>query len=287
MDWPRTSLRRTAMGLLTLSGIAKRGYFIPYRYAGRTNGAGAGRYTEIEAGFMARVPAFRQVLHDVERYAGDLADIGRDPPPAPRFAQDWFPPLDAVVAYTFVRDLKPKRIVEVGSGHSTRFLARAVADGALETKMIAIDPEPRAAVEAIDVHLDRRTVQEADAACFAALQAGDILFIDSSHILMPGSDVDVLLNRVLPALAPGVIVQIHDVFLPDDYPREWAWRGYNEQTALGPLIASGAVEVLFASRFVATHLRDALAATVVSRLPDAERRYESSLWVKIPQPGTA
>src|SRR5262245_31183128 len=84
------------------------------------------------------------LLSLIEGHARELEAIGPDAPPAPRWNQDWFPRLDAAAAYAMVRALRPKRIVEVGSGHSTRFLARAVADGGLDTRITAIDPEPRA-----------------------------------------------------------------------------------------------------------------------------------------------
>ena len=64
--------------------------------------------------------------------------------------------------------------------------------------------------------------------------------IDSSHTLVPGSDVDLLLNRVLPALSAGAVVHVHDIFLPDNYPDDWAWRGYNEQLGVAPLLFGGA-----------------------------------------------
>ena len=67
----------------------------------------------------------------IEQYAAELEAIGSAPPPAPRWNQDWFPRLDAAAAYAMVRNTRPRRIVEVGSGHSTRFMARAVADGGL------------------------------------------------------------------------------------------------------------------------------------------------------------
>jgi len=84
------------------------------------------------------------VLGWIEDLAPELEAIGADRPPQPRWDQDWFPRLDAAAAYAIVRKTQPRRIVEVGSGHSTRFLARAVADGKLETEITAIDPQPRA-----------------------------------------------------------------------------------------------------------------------------------------------
>src|SRR6185503_4717515 len=74
-------------------------------------------------------------LSSIENYRAELEAIGFEPPPAPRWNQDWFPRLDAAAAYAMVRITQPRRIVEVGSGHSTRFLARAVADGGLATRI--------------------------------------------------------------------------------------------------------------------------------------------------------
>jgi len=104
--------------------------------------------------------------------------------------------------------------------------------------------------------------------------------IDSSHILMPGSDVDYLLGHVLPRLPAGVLVQFHDIFLPDDYPVSWAWRGYNEQQGVLPLILSGDWEVIFASRFVATRAKKMLADSVVGSLPLEAEAIESALWLR-------
>jgi len=177
-----------------------------------------------------------RVLGLVEDLAPDLLRIGSDAPPAPRWDQDWFPRLDAAAAYAIVRMTRPRRIVEVGSGHSTRFLARAVADGALDTEIISIDPEPRASLPTV-VHWLQMPVQACDVQLFQSLAADDILFVDSSHQVKPGSDVQFLLDQALPRLASGVHVHFHDVFLPDDYPPGWAWRRYNEQQAIARLLA--------------------------------------------------
>ncbi len=202
------------------------------------------------------------------------------PSPAPRWDQDWFPRLDAAMAYAMVRRAAPQRIVEVGSGHSTRFLARAVADGGLATRITAIDPAPRAAITGLDVEIIRDTVQGAGATPFEGLAAGDILFIDSSHILMPGTDVDVLMNRVMPALPPGVLVHMHDICLPDDYPADWAWRGYNEQLAVAGLLTGGGYRPLFASRYAVTRMSQAVARSAAGKLPLLDGAVESSLWLE-------
>jgi len=216
------------------------------------------------------------LLQWIESYAAELEAIGSAPPPAPRWHQDWFPRLDAAAAYAMVRTLKPRRIVEVGSGHSTRFLARAVADGGLATRITAIDPQPRASIEKLPVEWLCMPVQRV--AAFPALGEGDILFIDSSHQLKPGSDVDFLLNAVLPLLPGGVRVHFHDIFLPDDYPEHWAWRRYNEQPAVSALIKKNILSVDFASHATIKFHPDKIRG-VLERLPLVPGAIESSLWL--------
>lgn len=272
--------RRLAMGLPTVLGLARRGFFIPYRYADRVPGPGEGpAYPGLEALFAARREAFRAVLADIDRLAADLRALGGDPP-APRWQQDWFPRLDGAAAYAMVRTRAPARLVEVGSGHSTRFFARAAADGGLAMRITAIDPAPRADIATLGVTLVARTVQEAGMEPFGALEAGDVLSIDSSHVLMPGTDVDVLLNGVLPALPAGALVQVHDVFLPDDYPPAWAWRGYNEQQGIGALLQGGGFAILWSSRYAATRMADEVGRSAAAALPLGAGAFETSLWLE-------
>ena len=212
----------------------------------------------------------------IGKYERELEAIGAEPPPAPRWNQDWFPRLDAAAAYAMVRTLAPRRIVEVGSGHSTRFMARAVADGGLDTRITAIDPEPRATLSGLDIDWLQTPVQRVPA--FPALGAGDILFIDSSHQIKPGSDVEFLLKAVLPLLPAGVRVHFHDIFLPDDYPPDWAWRRYNEQAAVASLIESGVFTVDFASHAIVSRSPQEIRG-VLARLPLLPSAFESSLWL--------
>lgn len=275
----RSRARRLCFGMATLLG-SRRGFFIPYRYADRLAAPGhRPAYEAIERRFETLTPQFAGQLQGIEEFAGALLAIGDQPAPAPRWKQDWFPRLDAAMAYGIVRQYRPSRIVEVGSGHSTRFMVRALADGGLPTRIVAIDPAPRAALRDLPVEWLPATVPNCGLEPFRHLTVGDILFIDSSHILMPGTDVDFLLTEVLPALPAGVLVHLHDVFLPDDYPGSWAWRGYNEQTAIAALL-DGAWDVLFASRYVVTRMPDRLQGSVVGRLPCPSGAFETSLWLR-------
>lgn len=266
----RSYRRRLALGLPTLLGLKPRGYFIPYRHAGDLPPAPG--YPALEPLFAAAAPAMRARLASLDQL-----------PAAPRLArwdQDWFPRLDAAIAYDMVRERKPRRIVEVGSGHSTRFLAEAIADSGSGSELVAIDPAPRADIARTGARMIPTPAPACGEAPFESLGAGDLLFIDSSHVLMPGSDVDFLLNRVLPRLPAGTLVHIHDIFLPDAYPPEWGWRGYSEQLAVAPLITGSAWRILFASRYAATRLASDVAASAVARLPAVPGAYDSSLWLE-------
>ncbi len=269
------------MGLATVLGLSRRGFFIPHRYAKDLPGPGErAPYEAIAALFARHEDDFAATLAKIETQQDTLRALGDEPPPAPRWRQDWFPRLDAAAAYVLTGELRPARIVEVGSGHSTRFLCRAIADGGLPTRLTAIDPAPRAALAGLDIEWVPTPVHQAGMGPFAELAPGDFVFVDSSHILMPGSDVDWILNHVLPALPAGVRVHFHDVFLPDDYPAEWDWRAYNEQLALAPLLTGRAYRTLFASHYAATRMRALIDSGSVTSLPLLPGAHESSLWLE-------
>jgi hypothetical protein len=97
---------------------------------------------------------------------------------------------------------------------------------------------------------------------------------------MPGSDVDLLLNRVLPHLPAGALIHIHDIFLPFDYPAIWGWRNYNEQQGVVPLLASGLYTPLFSSAWVERRMADRLAGSVIARLPRPADALPASLWLE-------
>lgn len=270
--------RYIAMGLETVLGWRRRGFFIPYGYADGVDDR-TGRYAPLETLFASREDSFESHLQAIEGFRDQLLSIDGNGSERARWDQDWFPRLDAAAAYTMVRTLAPSRIIEVGSGHSTRFMVRAVTDGGLDTKITAIDPAPRATIEDLPITLKQQTLQGIDAGLFDELTAGDMLCIDSSHILMPGTDVDIAVNRILPRLPAGVIVFFHDIFLPDEYPESWSWRGYNEQNAVGALMQAG-FELLFASHYVFRAMESKWSRTVIADLPLVDGALESGLWLR-------
>nr|WP_255616529.1 class I SAM-dependent methyltransferase [Microvirga puerhi] len=265
-----------SFGLSTLLGLKVRGFFIPYRYAESVQPGG---YPALMPLFENARSRFADVLNEIEVHGADLRRIADGKGPA-RFDQDWFPRLDAAAAYAIVRTNKPRQILEIGSGHSTRFMAQAVSDGGLTTRITCIDPAPRATLAKLNVSHKAVLLKDADQSDFMALEAGDILFIDSSHIAMPGTDVDRLFLDVLPRLAADTLIHIHDITLPDAYPAEWTWRAYNEQLLVGALLQGGGYELVFSSHFVAkAMLRDA-GRSVLSDLPLVQGALETSLWLR-------
>jgi hypothetical protein len=254
-------------------GLEPSGSFIPHRHPPEPGAASAA----LAPIFASARPAFAALAAAIEAHGAAFARFG-GPPPAPRFEQDWFAGLDAAALYTLVRDRRPARIVEIGSGHSTRVSARAIADGGLATELVAIDPAPRATLGALPVTWRREPLQATDPTRVDLLAADDVLFVDSSHVLVAGSDVAFLFTELVPRLRTGVLLHIHDVFLPEPYPARWAWRGYNEQHAVAGLLTGG-FELVFASWWVRRHAPE-LLGTTVRGLALPAGALETSLWLR-------
>lgn len=144
---------------------------------------------------------------------------------------------DAEYWYCIIRHLKPKRIIEVGSGFSTMLAARALLSNRMADDLYActhtcIEPYEMPWLESANVHVVRKRLQDIDMQIFKELDAHDILFIDSSHVIRPQGDVVTAMLQILPILNPGVVVHIHDIFSPRDYPKKWIVdevRLWNEQ----------------------------------------------------------
>ncbi len=131
----------------------------------------------------------------------------------------WFESVDAEILYSVVRRFQPANIVEVGSGFSTRLMRSAIKDGSLATRITSIDPHPNTNIQPYADDYIRAAVEDVEGQrILSLLSAGDILFIDSSHTVKTGGDVPHLFLEILPRLKPGVIIHVHDIFLPFDYP---------------------------------------------------------------------
>jgi hypothetical protein len=136
----------------------------------------------------------------------------------PYWRNDYFPPGDARLAYAVVSRYRPKLIVEIGCGNSTKFMRRAAEDHRTGTRIVCIDPKPREDVRPVADQFIEAALPAVDLGVFDALAPGDVLFMDGSHLVMNGSDCVHFFLNVVPALPPGVWVHLHDIFLPYDYP---------------------------------------------------------------------
>lgn len=265
---------RRANFALTSLGVRDKGFFTPYDHLGSVD-RGRAPYEAVAALFEARRGVFEGFVAEMAGHRARFAAFGEGAI-RPSWTSHFVPPLDGAAMYAAVALHRPARILEVGCGTSTHFLARAVADEGLACEVTCIDPAPRREIEHLPVRLERRVLGVEDVALVGAMAPGDVFFVDSSHIAQPGFDVDIILNRMLPALPSGAIVHLHDIFLPYHYPPHWDAYRFNEQTALIGWLVSGYLEPLFAAHYAVRDMGDALAAA----LPDMALDRGGSLWLR-------
>lgn len=154
----------------------------------------------------------------------------------PNWKNVWFKDLDAIALVGILVTRRPMRYFEIGSGNSTKFARFAINDAKLQTTITSLDPNPRTSIDVLCNEVIRERLENCDLSLFDQLQAGDVLFFDGSHRTFTNSDATVFFLELLPRLAPGVIVQIHDIFLPWDYPPRWNRRLYSEQYLLAAML---------------------------------------------------
>jgi hypothetical protein len=212
--------------------------------------------------------------------SGPLREHGLEPIPGYDPDNPFFGLVDAAVCHALLRERRPPLVVEVGSGNSSRVI-RAALDRNGEGRLVCIDPEPRRELAGI-CHEHRRTpVQDVPLEWLRSLPAGSVLFIDSSHRAGAGSDVNFLFLEVVPALAPEVLVHVHDIYLTEDYPAGWnVDRGflYTEQYLLHALLChSRGFEVLWPGRRMVRERSSELAACL-GQAADLERH--CSFWLR-------
>ena len=150
----------------------------------------------------------------------------------PVWNNGFLPGLDIAAIYGLLSHFKPSKYVEIGSGNSTKVAYKAIGDHGLPTQITSIDPMPRTEIDELANTVVRKAFEDCDLKLFEKLDANDILFVDNSHRILPNSDATTFFLEVLPKLRPGVIVHIHDIYLPYDYPPFMCERFYSEQYGL-------------------------------------------------------
>ena len=202
-----------------------------------------------------------------------------------------FESVDGEILYCMIRYFQPRRILEIGSGYSTYLSAQAILKNKEENndydcELVAIEPHPNEILKAGFAGLSRLLpvkVQDVTLAEFEKLKENDILFIDSSHVLKIGSDVQYEYLEILPRLNKGVIVHVHDILLPAEYSKEWVLkyhRFWTEQYLLQAfLIFNDHFEVLWAGNYMHLKHPDKLQTAFGSYKPDEEKG-RKSFWLR-------
>lgn len=205
----------------------------------------------------------------------------------PAWNNGYLPGLDVVALYTFLNEFKPKKYIEIGSGNSTKVARKSIKDNKLNTEIISIDPFPRANIDHLADKVIRKPVENIEDYKFIidGLEENDILFIDNSHRSLPNSDVTVCFLDLLPYLKKGVIVHVHDIYIPYDYPQFMCDRFYSEQYMLAAFIIANPqkYQPIFPGIFVS---EDKALANSVEPLWQSDNtkgveKHGGSFWLKI------
>ena len=193
-------------------------------------------YAPVAAVLATHDDAYDALIDDLRpmMYGAALDAVPAEPGGArePHWNNGYFSGIDARAAYALAAARRPARIVEIGSGNSTKFFRKAIDDHGLDCRLVAIDPSPRAEIAGVAHEVVRANVLDVAPERFAALAAGDVLFVDGSHLAVNGADTTRVFLEILPGLAPGVFVHFHDICLPYEYSALFTERLYGEQYLL-------------------------------------------------------
>ena len=204
------------------------------------------------------------------------------------YHNDFFAPGDAEFLYAMIRYYRPRRIIEVGSGNSTLMMLNALAanrknDSGYECDLTCVEPYEVSWLEELGISVLRTRVEEMDVDLFSSLESGDILFIDSSHVIKPQGDILYLYLQVLPLLQSGVFVHIHDITTPRDYFHSWVvdkLQLWNEQYILEAFLSLNRdFKIVAALNFLKHHHFERLAVVcpILAQKPDSE---PGSFWLR-------
>lgn len=197
-------------------------------------------------------------------------------------------PGDAEYLYSIIRLVKPRRIIEIGSGYSTLMAINAIRKNKQENESyscshVCIEPYEHSWLNEMDIELKRDLVENIDTSFFENLSPGDILFIDSSHIIRPQGDVLYEILELLPTISSGVLIHIHDIFTPKDYHKEWVLnkhRLWNEQYLLEAFLSNNSkFRIIGALNFLTNSYRDKLDSKFPILASQKERR-PGAFWIE-------
>ena len=197
----------------------------------------------------------------------------------------WISPIDAVILHSMIRHHKPRKMVEIGSGYSTEIAAAAISKnnaGGFKSELVAIDPDPRSHIRADIPGLTKFIRSPVQDVPLEDIVDCDLLFIDSTHIVKMGGDVNYEILEILPRLKANAIVHFHDILLPGEYWKDWVTLDHNfwtEQYLLEAFLQfNSAFEIIWASRFMSMNRTDAVQSAFPG-FKSGESRI-SSFWIR-------
>ena len=243
-------------------------------------------------GIDLRIPEQLQLLarfhFQAELPLLDGARLEKSVPPF-TYENSLYGPGDAELLYSMIRLLRPRRIVEIGAGHSTVAAEAAIRENrrhspADSCEHICIEPYERSWLENLGVRVIREPVERVGLELFESLEENDILFIDSSHIIRPQGDVLFIYQEILPRLRPGVLVHVHDIYTPRDYPKAWVVdqaRLWNEQYLLESFLAfNRRFEVVCSLNHLCQKHQQAVAAMFPRYAKEPAKTEPGAFWIR-------
>lgn len=250
-------------------------------------GNGKPPHREIYSILSERKAAYADYLKDFASFAGELSRIPlyapADDPITPYWVNTYLPGFDVFALHGFLASERPSTYLEIGSGNSTKFAYNAIVRHKLKTRIVSVDPHPRAEIDQICSQVLRSALEDLDLTIFDDLDSNSIVFIDGSHCCFMGSDVTVFFLEVMPRLKSGTLIQLHDIFLPHDYPPHWANRYYSEQYLLAALLLGGRknFQIEFPVAFIQQDAElSSMMEPVWAQLPSDLERYGGSFWMR-------
>lgn len=193
---------------------------------------------------------------------------------------------DGIILYSMLRSLKPKNVIEIGSGFSSSLMFdtnKKFLNNSID--LTFIEPYPAVLESSLNndfskVNLHSTFVQNIDLNIFRKLEKNDILFIDSTHVFKTGSDLQLIMNKILPSLNKGVIIHFHDIFYPFEMPKDWIEEGrlWNENYILGAFLQYNSK---FTIEFFNHYANIEFADYITQNMPLCRKNFGGGLWLKV------
>jgi len=252
-------------------------------------GHGKPAHHELYKTIDANRPKYRDLIHKALSYKDkiwSIQDAAKETDSnKPTWNNGFLPGLDIIGIYTMISEYRPEKYIEIGSGNSTKVAYKAKIEQNTATEIISIDPMPRAEIDRLADTVIREPFENIDFSMLNNLNENDILFVDNSHRILPNSDSMVFFLEVLPRLKNGVIVHIHDIYLPYDYPQFMCDRFYSEQYGLAIYLLANpnTYETILPNYFISEdkELAELIAPVWNHENLGGVEKHGGSFWIKI------